>query len=469
MGLRLQTSTQWGAIKKIIATQPGVRYRVKLGYVHGGSVGGGMEVYNGGVESTQSIGGSGWLNKTTERVFEFVADSDMVMLKFFSGEVTGVEANMYLSKVEISIANSNHYSRIRGDKTYELSNHLGNVLATITDRKLGFSNNTSNNIASHYQAEVTSATDYYPFGSQMPDRSVSSDKARYGFNGMEKETQWSEGNYDFGARIYDSRIGRWYAVDPLFSKYPDMSSYNGMGNNPIILIDPDGAKIVAFFLKEKNEEKYKSVIKNLRSDYVFDQVYKSLDADYDIYLVTEFDSKKDRKKYKTTYGYSEDYIGSFLWADIYNIRLNDSEKINGIRISTVFEEFFHSGQSNYYWTSNNVRAETEAKTAKIYSAYLRVAPNEDLKKSLKKFGLADYEMKLLFDKDDNINEVVVDYFNKIRNGETITKELKESFKNEMKNFAKVIGAQYKFNSKELENYNGDTEYWDSLNKSKIEK
>ena len=105
-----------------------------------------MEVYNGGVESTQSIGGSGWLNKTTERVFEFVPDSDMVMLKFFSGEVSGVEVNLYLSKVEISIANSNHYSRIRGDKTYELSNHLGNVLATITDRKLGFSNNTSNNI-----------------------------------------------------------------------------------------------------------------------------------------------------------------------------------------------------------------------------------------------------------------------------------------------------------------------------------
>jgi hypothetical protein len=29
-----------------------------------------MEVYNGGVESTESLGGSGWLNKTTERVFD---------------------------------------------------------------------------------------------------------------------------------------------------------------------------------------------------------------------------------------------------------------------------------------------------------------------------------------------------------------------------------------------------------------
>jgi RHS repeat-associated protein len=243
LGLRLQTSTQWGAIKKIIATQPGVRYRVKLGYVHGGSVGGGMKVYNGGVESTQSIGGSGWLNKTTERVFEFVAESDMVMLKFFSGEVSGVEANMYLSKVEISIANSNHYSRIRGDKTYELSNHLGNVLATITDRKLGFSNNTSNNIASHYQAEVTSATDYYPFGSPMSKRSVFDYKSKYGFNSAEKHNELDnlDGlDYDLGARFYSSKLGRMFSPDPRESEYPWQSTYAYFCNSPIVIIDYKG-------------------------------------------------------------------------------------------------------------------------------------------------------------------------------------------------------------------------------------
>ena len=211
--------------------------------MHGGSVGGGMEVYNGGVESTQSIGGSGWLNKTTERVFEFVADSDMVMLKFFSGEVTGVEANMYLSKVEISIANSNHYSRIRGDKTYELSNHLGNVLATITDRKLGFSNNTSNNIASHYQAEVTSATDYYPFGSPMSKRSVFDYKSKYGFNSAEKHNELDnlDGlDYDLGARFYSSKLGRMFSPDPRESEYPWQSTYAYFSNSPISQVDING-------------------------------------------------------------------------------------------------------------------------------------------------------------------------------------------------------------------------------------
>jgi RHS repeat-associated protein len=209
--------------------------------VHGGSVGGGMEVYNGGVESTQSIGGSGWLNKTTERVFEFVADSDMVMLKFFSGEVSGVEANMYLSKVEISIANSNHYSRIRGDKTYELSNHLGNVLATITDRKLGFSNNTSNNITTHYQAEVTSATDYYPFGSPMSKRSVFDYKSKYGFQNQEKEDEITEltgTHYSAEYWMYDSRLGRRWNLDPI--DQIEISNYSVLKNSPIVTVDIKG-------------------------------------------------------------------------------------------------------------------------------------------------------------------------------------------------------------------------------------
>ncbi len=211
--------------------------------MHGGSVGGGMEVYNGGVESTQSIGGSGWLNKTTERVFEFVAESDMAMLKFFSGEVTGVEANMYLSKVEISIVNSNHYSRIRGDKTYELSNHLGNVLATITDRKLGFSNIISHNFASHYQAEVTSATDYYPFGSPMSKRSVFDYKSKYGFNSAEKHNELDnlDGlDYDLGARFYSSKLGRMFSPDPRESEYPWQSTYAYFSNSPISQVDING-------------------------------------------------------------------------------------------------------------------------------------------------------------------------------------------------------------------------------------
>ncbi len=68
------------------------------------------------------------------------------------------------------------------------------------------------------------------------------DDYRFGFNGMEKDNEVNGiGNsLDFGARIYDSRLGRWLSLDPLANKYPDMSAYVGIGNDPINLTDPDG-------------------------------------------------------------------------------------------------------------------------------------------------------------------------------------------------------------------------------------
>jgi len=45
---------------------------------------------------------------------------------------------------------------------------------------------------------------------------ASAEQYRYGFNGMEHEDDLTGGDYDFGARIYDSRLARWLAVDPAF-------------------------------------------------------------------------------------------------------------------------------------------------------------------------------------------------------------------------------------------------------------
>jgi RHS repeat-associated protein len=64
----------------------------------------------------------------------------------------------------------------------------------------------------------------------------------YGFNGKEKDNEVKgDGNsYDFGERIYDSRLGRWLSLDPLMKKYAGLSPYNFTFNNPIIFNDPDG-------------------------------------------------------------------------------------------------------------------------------------------------------------------------------------------------------------------------------------
>ena len=68
-------------------------------------------------------------------------------------------------------------------RQYELTNHLGNVLATISDKKVG--HNAGNGTIDYYTADVVSAQDYYPFGMLMPGRTSASASYRYGYNGKE--------------------------------------------------------------------------------------------------------------------------------------------------------------------------------------------------------------------------------------------------------------------------------------------
>ncbi len=69
---------------------------------------------------------------------------------------------------------------------------------------------------------------------------------RYGFNGKENTDEISgEGNsVDFGARIYDGRLGKWLSCDPFEIKYPYLSPFVYVANNLLIFIDPSGALIV---------------------------------------------------------------------------------------------------------------------------------------------------------------------------------------------------------------------------------
>jgi RHS repeat-associated protein len=92
----------------------------------------------------------------------------------------------------------------------------------------------------------------YPFGMQMPGRQsplIAGDEHRYGFNGMEMddEVKSERGtSYDFGARMYDPRVGRWLSRDPLAAKYAEISPYVYTINNPILLIDPNGKEVVLY-------------------------------------------------------------------------------------------------------------------------------------------------------------------------------------------------------------------------------
>ncbi len=102
---------------------------------------------------------------------------------------------------------------------------------------------TLGEIQKDYQrTSVVAYDDYYPFGQTMAGRSYTSiTDPRYKFTEKERDV---ETGYDyFGARYYDSRIGRWLSVDPLAGKYPDLSPYVYCSNDPILLFDPDGKEI----------------------------------------------------------------------------------------------------------------------------------------------------------------------------------------------------------------------------------
>jgi RHS repeat-associated protein len=132
----------------------------------------------------------------------------------------------------------------RGQKRYELSNHLGNVLAVITDRRIQACGAGD---VMHYEAQVVSASDYYPFGMGIKERewSDSTFNYRFGFNGMEQDNEVSgEGNsYAFKYRIHDPRLGRFLSVDPLSFAYPWNSTYAFAENMPIWAIDLEGLEV----------------------------------------------------------------------------------------------------------------------------------------------------------------------------------------------------------------------------------
>lgn len=77
----------------------------------------------------------------------------------------------------------------------------------------------------------------------MPGRSYNSTDGPHGFNGKRKDNEIyaSDGtSYDFGARQYDSRLGRFWSVDPKTKQFASWSPYLFAANNPIRFIDVNG-------------------------------------------------------------------------------------------------------------------------------------------------------------------------------------------------------------------------------------
>src|SRR5690554_3277453 len=155
-------------------------------------------------------------------------------------QIGEIIASSDLNLVNINTATQN----IIGDKYFEMSNHLGNVLEVVSDRKLPV--NDGNGNIDFFLADVVSYSDYYPYGMQMPGRNGSTGDYRYGFQGQEKDDEVKgEGNsINYKYRMHDPRIGRFFAVDPLAAKFPHNGPYNFSENRVIDAFELEGLETI---------------------------------------------------------------------------------------------------------------------------------------------------------------------------------------------------------------------------------
>ena len=96
----------------------------------------------------------------------------------------------------------------------------------------------SSSYITNLDGEVVQHIEYVPFGEVFIEERNNIWNTPYLFNA--KEFDEETGLYYYGARYYDPRISLWISTDNSEEKYAEFSSYCYVGNNPIILNDPNG-------------------------------------------------------------------------------------------------------------------------------------------------------------------------------------------------------------------------------------
>ncbi|WP_286926223.1 RHS repeat domain-containing protein, partial [Flavobacterium sp. UBA4197] len=155
----------------------------------------------------------------------------------------------------------------------ELTNHLGNVLVVINDKKIPEFNilDTPGSGLKAFNADVLTYSDYYPFGMIIDARHRSKTDYRYGFQGQEMDNEIKgEGNpLNYTFRMHDPRVGRFFAVDPLTKKYPFYSPYAFSGNRVLDAVELEGLEPEE--IVDKSGKITKPIIGLLTGAFLFDK------------------------------------------------------------------------------------------------------------------------------------------------------------------------------------------------------
>ena len=281
--------TVYGKIKRIIRTVPSAKSDLEFNYDASGNriskivKPHGSSIENGGVDNKAvwtytyySRDAQGNIMTTYKKTPAGISTSFKVIERNIFGSCRLGTENTEIELISV-LPLANPFTRTLGDKHYEASNHLGNVLTVFTDKKYPRDDN-ADGIVDYYQPDIVNTFDYTPFGAPMNERTyrlvmkyddashttsspkfvdanepvanIASEnlKYRYGFNGKEKDDEvFGIGDsYDYGKRIYDTRLGRFLTVDPITKNYPMLTPYQFASNRPIDGIDLDGLEYTQY-------------------------------------------------------------------------------------------------------------------------------------------------------------------------------------------------------------------------------
>lgn len=115
----------------------------------------------------------------------------------------------------------------------------------------------NNRIVIDQDGNLEEVNHYYPFGGVFTS---SGNVQPYKYNGKELDSKKGLDWYDYGARHYDSALGRWLMVDPIAEKYSEISPYVYCANSPVRYVDPTG-----MYFDEANEKKAQKLERKIDS------------------------------------------------------------------------------------------------------------------------------------------------------------------------------------------------------------
>ncbi len=185
----------------------------------------------------------------------------------------------------------------------------------------------------------------------------------YGFQGqeMDNEIKGVGNSLNYKYRMHDPRLGRFFAVDPLTKKYPELTPYQFSSNNPIGMIEIEGLEGIKHTEYDDNGKVIRHVVELNIAVVTVDEIDKDFKRSY-----IEKHGRKAWRKLKNkrieSYYKSEDIeeIKSILTEGYSNQKNSKGERVDFV---------FHISELHISSTETPTRKELEKKAKYLWGEH----------------------------------------------------------------------------------------------------